>query len=105
MYQRTDEATSQWAGTRGRTILAATSGPDLSGRVIDANGRAVPGAVVLVPRHELHARTDDGGRFRLPAPPTHAPTTLVVRAGERQQQFELVRAGGRTAGVVIRLGF
>jgi hypothetical protein len=72
--------------------------------VIDADGRAIPDAIVLVPRHELHTRTDDSGRFRLRALPTHAPTTLVVRAGGRQQQFELVRAGGRAAGVVIRLG-
>lgn len=96
-----------WFETRSstRTIFVSTPSSHLSGRVVDAQGRWVDDAELVVPRHELRARTDDGGRFRLPELPTQAPTMLIVRARGRQQQFQLVHAGGRAAGVVIQLGY
>lgn len=96
-----------WLETRSttRTIFISTPSSHLSGRVVDAQGRWVDDAELVVPRHALRARTADGGRFRLPELPTQAPTTLVVHARGRQQQFQLVQAGGRAAGVVIQLGY
>ena len=95
----------RWLEARSstRTIFASTPSSHLTGRVIDAQGRWVDDAEILVPRHELRARTADGGRFRLPALPTRTPTMLVVHTNGRQHQFQLVQAGGRAAGVVIQL--
>jgi hypothetical protein len=98
--ERTLEATS----TR-RTVFVPTPASHLSGRVLDLNGRWVDDAEIVLPRHELRTKTSDGGRFRLPALPTQAPTTLVVSAHGRQQEYQLVQAGGRAAGVVIQFGY
>ena len=88
--------------SRRRTIYASTPCSHFSGRVVDATGRAIEDATVTVPRHAMSARTDDGGRFRLPPLPTQEPTTLWVFANDRQQQYEIVQAGGRSAGVIIQ---
>ena len=86
-----------------RTIYAPTPAGSLNGRVVGADGRAVERATVAVPRYDWRARTDDAGRFRLPALPSQEPVTLVVHANGREEQMRLVQAGGRAAGVVIQL--
>jgi hypothetical protein len=86
-----------------RTIYATTPASHLSGRVVGSDGRAVDRAVVAVPRYEMRARTDDAGRFNLPALPSQEPVTLVVHANGREEQLRLVQSGGRAAGVVIQL--
>jgi hypothetical protein len=87
-----------------RTIYATTPASHLSGRVVGADGRAVDRATVAVPKYEMHAKTDDAGRFTLPALPSQEPVTIVVHANGREEQLRLVQAGGRAAGVVIQLG-
>ena len=86
-----------------RTIFATIPSSRLDGRVVGADGRPVDQATVVVPRYAMRARTDDSGRFHLPAPPPHETATLVVHAQGYQQPVDLVPSGGRSAGLVIQL--
>lgn len=86
-----------------RTIFATMPDSRVDGRVIGTDGRPVDRAMVMVPKYEMRAQTDDAGRFHLPALPRNEPATLVVHAHGRQQAIDLVQSGGRAAGLVIQL--
>lgn len=86
-----------------RTIFATMPDSRLDGRVVGTDGRPVDRAMVVVPKYQMRAQTDDAGRFHLPALPKDERATLVVHAHGHQQAIDLVQSGGRAAGLVIQL--
>lgn len=85
-----------------RTIFATMPESHVNGRVVGTDGRPVDRAMVVVPKYDMRAQTDDAGRFHLPALPREETATLVVHAHGHAQAVDLVQSGGRAAGLVIQ---
>jgi hypothetical protein len=89
----------------GVTILK--KGPAVTGRVVDANGRPVRGARVILGSdtwgtNSPSATSDDQGRFTLENC-DRGPTIITAQAGSFAPRLQDIHIGDRTAPVEIRM--
>lgn len=75
------------------------------GRVVDASGEPVPGALVSVvwgtaPTPEIGRRTDDAGRFQVGLPPGQFRIAATTASGEAGQ---IEVDGGASDEIVLRI--
>ena len=82
---------------------AAVQGQAVSGRVIDATGKAVPGAQVAVAGTGVRATTDAEGRYSLTVTAPGAIALRVTAVGFSPQSKGLTVAAGQTASVDFTL--
>ena len=75
----------------------------MSGRVIDATGKAVPGAQVAVAGTGVRATTDAEGRYSLTVTAPGAIALRVTAVGFSPQSKALTVAAGQTASVDFTL--
>src|SRR2546430_2713318 len=95
-------------GRRRRRLLcalapAAAQGQAVSGRVIDATGKAVSGAQVAVAGTGARATTDAEGRYSLTVSAPGAIALRVTAVGFSPQSKALTVAAGQTASVDFTL--
>src|SRR6266513_6041272 len=82
---------------------AAVQAQAVSGRVIDATGKAVPGAQVAVAGTGVRAMTDAEGRYSLTVTAPGAIALRVTAVGFSPQSKALTVAAGQTASVDFTL--
>ncbi|WP_162902811.1 carboxypeptidase-like regulatory domain-containing protein [Taibaiella koreensis] len=68
-------------GGQTSTPIASTDTIRIRGQVLDDNGEASPGAIVILEHTQTSTMTDNDGHFRLEIPvPQRQPVSLVIRA-------------------------
>src|SRR6266550_2921416 len=82
---------------------ATAQGQSVSGRVIDATGKAVPGAQVAVAGTGVRTTTDAEGRYSLTLSAAGAVALRVTAVGFSPQSKALTVAAGQTASVDFTL--